>query len=85
VANCGIKKKRKGNPFGLKIKETFAEMLVFSKIKEKMGGRLWFLPCGGASLSPEVTKFFESVGIHVTVGYGLTETTATLTFSFNSF
>ncbi|MET3536267.1 AMP-dependent synthetase/ligase [Chryseobacterium limigenitum] len=66
-------------PFGLKLKESLADMLVFSKIKEKMGGRLWFLPCGGASLSPEVTKFFESVGIHVTVGYGLTETTATLT------
>jgi len=66
-------------PFGLKLKETFADMLVFSKIKDRMGGRLWFLPCGGASLSPEVTKFFESVGIHVTVGYGLTETTATLT------
>ena len=44
-----------------------------------MGGRVWFLPCGGASLSPEVTRFFESVGIHITVGYGLTETTATLT------
>jgi long-subunit acyl-CoA synthetase (AMP-forming) len=42
VANCGIKKKRKGNPFGLKIKETFAEMLVFSKIKEKMGGDFGF-------------------------------------------
>jgi len=66
-------------PFGLKLKESVAEMLVFNKIKEKMGGRLWFLPCGGASLSPEVTRFFESVGIHVTVGYGLTETTATLT------
>lgn len=66
-------------PFGLKFKETIADRLVFSKIKEKMGGRLWFLPCGGASLSPEVTRFFESVGIHVTVGYGLTETTATLT------
>jgi long-chain acyl-CoA synthetase len=66
-------------PFGLKVKETFADLLVFSKIKNRMGGRLWFLPCGGASLSPEVTKFFESVGIHVTVGYGLTETTATLT------
>jgi len=66
-------------PFGLKFKESIADRLVFSKIKERMGGRLWFLPCGGASLSPEVTRFFESVGIHVTVGYGLTETTATLT------
>ncbi|MBW3522723.1 long-chain fatty acid--CoA ligase [Chryseobacterium sp. NKUCC03_KSP] len=73
-------------PFGLKIKETFAELLVYSKIKEKMGGRLWFMPCGGASLSPEVTQFFESVNIHITVGYGLTETTATLTaFPFTNF
>jgi long-chain acyl-CoA synthetase len=74
-----LKRNEKPVPFGLKIKETIAESLVFSKIKNKMGGRLWFLPCGGASLSPEVTKFFESVGIHITVGYGLTETTATLT------
>ncbi|REC74652.1 long-chain fatty acid--CoA ligase [Chryseobacterium elymi] len=74
-----LRRNEKTVPFGLKLKESVADMLVFSKIKEKMGGRLWFLPCGGASLSPEVTKFFDSVGIHVTVGYGLTETTATLT------
>ncbi|REC49397.1 AMP-dependent synthetase/ligase [Chryseobacterium pennipullorum] len=74
-----LRRNEKAIPFGLKLRESVADMLVFSKIKNKMGGRLWFLPCGGASLSPEVTKFFESVGIHVTVGYGLTETTATLT------
>lgn len=74
-----LRRNEKPIPLVLKLKESVAEMLVFSKIKEKMGGRLWFLPCGGASLSPEVTKFFESVGIHITVGYGLTETTATLT------
>jgi long-chain acyl-CoA synthetase len=74
-----LRRNEKSIPFGLKLKESVADRLVFSKIKEKMGGRLWFLPCGGASLSPEVTKFFDSVGIHVTVGYGLTETTATLT------
>ena len=74
-----LRRNEKPIPFGLKIKENVANSLVFSKIKEKMGGRLWFLPCGGASLSPEVTRFFDSAGIHVTVGYGLTETTATLT------
>jgi long-chain acyl-CoA synthetase len=74
-----LKRNEKPLSLGLKIKESVADSLVFSKIKERMGGRLWFLPCGGASLSPEVTKFFESVGIHITVGYGLTETTATLT------
>lgn len=81
-----LRRTEKQIPFGLKIKETFAELLVYSKIKEKMGGRLWFMPCGGASLSPEVTQFFESVNIHITVGYGLTETTATLTaFPFTNF
>lgn len=74
-----LRRNEKPLSLGLKIKESIADSLVFSKIKERMGGRLWFLPCGGASLSPEVTKFFESVGIHITVGYGLTETTATLT------
>lgn len=51
-----------------------------------MGGRLWFMPCGGASVSPEVTQFFDALGAHVTVGYGLTETTATLTaFPFTQY
>jgi long-chain acyl-CoA synthetase len=85
-ATAELRRNEKPIPFGLKIKEAIAETLVFSKIKTRMGGRLWFLPCGGASLSPEVTRFFESVGIHVTVGYGLTETTATLTlFPFPHF
>ena len=66
-------------PVSLKIKNSVAGMLVFNKIKNKMGGNLWFMPCGGAAVSPEVTRFFDAIGIHVTVGYGLTETTATLT------
>ena len=73
-------------PFALSFKNNIAGLLVFNKIKKKMGGKLWFMPCGGASVSPEVTSFFEAIGIHVTVGYGLTETTATLTcFPFHHF
>jgi len=73
-------------PFALNLKNKIAGILVFNKIKKKMGGKLWFMPCGGASVSAEVTKFFEAIGIHVTVGYGLTETTATLTcFPFHHF
>src|SRR5690606_5015793 len=66
-------------PLVLKLKNNVANLLVFNKIKKKMGGRLWFMPCGGASVSPEVTRFFDALGVHMTVGYGLTETTATLT------
>ena len=73
-------------PFVLNVKNKIAGILVFNKIKKKMGGKLWFMPCGGASVSAEVTEFFEALGIHVTVGYGLTETTATLTcFPFHYF
>jgi long-chain acyl-CoA synthetase len=73
-------------PFFLQVKNSIANILVFRKIKKKMGGKLWFMPCGGASVSAEVTEFFEALGIHVTVGYGLTETTASLTaFPFHHF
>lgn len=74
-----FKRLEKRVPAGLAVKNKIAHLLVFKKIKNKMGGQLWFMPCGGASISPEVTRFFDAMGIHITVGYGLTETTATLT------
>lgn len=73
-------------PFLLNQKYKIANALVFNKIKTKLGGRLWFMPCGGASISSEVTQFFDAMGIHITVGYGMTETTATITaFPFTKY
>lgn len=81
-----LKRVEKKVPLSLQFKNNIAKLLVFNKIKNKMGGRLWFMPCGGASLSPEVTRFFDALGAHITVGYGLTETTATLTaFPFTQY
>lgn len=81
-----LKRTEKEIPFGLKAKHGLADLLVFSKMKEKLGGRLWFTPCGGASISSEVTEFFDAIGLHLTVGYGLTETTATLSlFPFTNY
>ncbi|WP_417431337.1 AMP-dependent synthetase/ligase [Halpernia sp.] len=81
-----LKRQNKNIPIGLNFKNFFANQLVFKKIKQKLGGQLWFMPCGGASLSEEVTRFFDAMGIHITVGYGLTETTATLTaFPFKNY
>ncbi|MDO5615581.1 MAG: AMP-binding protein, partial [Cruoricaptor ignavus] len=81
-----LKRNNQPVPFSLKLKNKIANKMVFQKIKDKMGGNLWFMPCGGASLSPEVTEFFDAMGIHITVGYGLTETTATLTaFPFSNY
>ncbi|MBS1549203.1 MAG: long-chain fatty acid--CoA ligase [Bacteroidetes bacterium] len=80
------KRNQQSLPFILGFKNKIADAMVFGKIKKKLGGNLWFMPCGGASISEEVTRFFDAMGIHITVGYGLTETTATLTaFPFTQY
>ncbi|WP_316747961.1 long-chain fatty acid--CoA ligase [Pedobacter gandavensis] len=58
----------------LSAKKALAEKLVFSKIKEKTGGRLKFMLSGGAALPKNVGEFFGNLGIKVLEGFGLTET-----------
>ena len=58
----------------LGLKKSVAEKLVFSKIKEKTGGRLKFMLSGGAALPKNVGEFFGNLGIKVLEGFGLTET-----------
>jgi long-chain acyl-CoA synthetase len=60
--------------FILESKKALAEKLVFSKIKEKTGGRLKFMLSGGAALPKNVGEFFGNLGIKVLEGFGLTET-----------
>jgi long-chain acyl-CoA synthetase len=50
-------------------------VLVFSKVKEKLGGKFRFSVSGGGALPPYVDKFFGAAGILMLEGYGLTETT----------
>jgi long-chain acyl-CoA synthetase len=49
-------------------------VLVFSKIKEKLGGRFIAGISGGGALPPAVDRFFSALGILILEGYGLTET-----------
>lgn len=60
--------------FGLSLQQKLAEKLVFSKIKEKTGGRLKFMISGGAALPKNVGEFFGNLGIKILEGFGLTET-----------
>ena len=65
--------------FALKISYAIADKLILSKGRAVLGGNFRFMVCGGAALSLEIVHFFEQVGIHIKVGYGLTETTASVT------
>jgi len=60
--------------FFLKIGYYLADSLILSKGRAALGGCLRFSISGGAPLSASVARFFESLGIIVLEGYGLTET-----------
>jgi len=68
----------------LKLKYSIADKLIFSKVKETLGiENANILPTAGAKLSDEITLFFRSIGVPIVYGYGLTESTATVTCFVN--
>jgi long-chain acyl-CoA synthetase len=51
-----------------------ADVLVFNNIRKKFGHRLRLTISGGATLNPNLVRFFSKIGITILEGYGLTET-----------
>jgi long-chain acyl-CoA synthetase len=56
-----------------------ADRLVYSKVKERLGGRLRVANSGGAPLAREIAEFFHALDILVVEGYGLSEVTTAAT------
>lgn len=55
------------------------DKLVYGKIRAALGGELRSAVSGGAPLGERLTLFFDGIGIRIFEGYGLTETSPTLT------
>lgn len=66
-------------PLMLQLKYKFYEKTIYSLLKKTIGienGN--FFPTAGAAVPDEICEFVHSVGINMLVGYGLTESTATV-------
>ncbi len=63
-------------PFLLAKQHALFDKLVYSKIRDRFGGRVRFFVSGAAALSQEIAEWFHISGILILEGYGLTETSA---------
>jgi len=66
----------------IELKFKVLDKLVFSKVRERFGGRLKYAFSGGAAISREVAEFIDDLGITVYEGYGLSETSPIATMNY---
>jgi long-chain acyl-CoA synthetase len=76
-ARAQLRGKRSG-PFTA-VQANVADRLVFSKVRDGVGGRLRYAVSGSAPLPVSVMEFFTAIGMPIIEGYGLTETAPILT------
>jgi len=80
IYNLDYLRNNKKPGFMLRIKYKLSDRFIFSKVKNTLGienGQMF--PTAGAKLSDYIAEFFISLGIPIVYGYGLTESTATIT------
>jgi long-chain acyl-CoA synthetase len=77
----GAKKRARGERLGAleRLDLALDETLVFSRIKERFGGKLKYAISGSATLGREVGEFIDAIGLIVCEGYGLTEASPIVT------
>jgi long-chain acyl-CoA synthetase len=63
-------------PLPLRLQHALFDRLVFSKVRERFGGRVRFFISGSAALNSEIAEWFHAAGILILEGYGMTENAA---------
>lgn len=79
--NIDYKRRGRKAPFWLERSYRFFDRKVFAMLRSAIGiDRPNIFPTAGAPVSPEIVEFFHSAGLFLLVGYGLSETTASVSF-----
>ncbi|MFF8641357.1 AMP-dependent synthetase/ligase [Streptomyces sp. NPDC015345] len=68
-----------GPSAGLRMQHQLFEKLVYSKVRDAMGGRVRHAMSGGSGMDRRLGLFFAGAGVTIYEGYGLTESTAAAT------
>ncbi|MEV5981252.1 AMP-dependent synthetase/ligase [Streptomyces sp. NPDC052114] len=68
-----------GPSAGLRMQHQLFDKLVYSKVREAMGGRVRHAMSGGSGMDRRLGLFFAGAGVTIYEGYGLTESTAAAT------
>ena len=84
VARDSVRWKAYGEnaPAGLRTRWRIADRIVYSKVRDGIGGRFRAFISGGGPLSREFLEFFWAVGVPVYQGYGLTETSPVVSANY---
>jgi len=66
-------------PLALRVRLPLWEHLVLTKVRAGLGGRMRVFSSGGGPIGMHTLEFFDGLGIAITEGYGLTETSGGIT------
>lgn len=79
--NLEYKRVGKKVPYWVEREYRFWDARIFSKVKKAIGiPNPNMFPTAGAPLSDRIVEFMRAIGVDVVIGYGLSETTATVSF-----
>jgi long-chain acyl-CoA synthetase len=73
---AALRREHKPVPWWLSVRYSVFDRLVFSKIRERMGGNIRYFISGAAALNKDMGEWFDAAGLPILEGYGLTETSA---------
>jgi long-chain acyl-CoA synthetase len=72
----------RGEPIPMNLQVAFGagEQLLYARVRDLFGGRLRWAITGAAPIAPEILEFFYACGVPVLEGYGMTETSTTISY-----